>query len=341
MVNLDGSVGEGGGQMLRTALVWSLITQTPFRMENIRAGRRPPGLKAQHVHVLQALLPLGDVKFTGAQEGSSVVTFSPAPLKGASFEVDIGTAGSITLVLQTLLPAALLASGPSEIRLTGGTDVRWSPPLDYLRDVILGLIGSCADRVEVRLERRGFYPRGGGRVIVAAEGMKPRPIGLEARRALRVIRVHTAAAAALAERRVAERQSAAAAERLRGYGVEVEVESDYSDALSPGSVTVCVAEFEGGARLGGSALGERGKPAERVGREGAEELAAEIDSGGLVDRYAADQIIVWLALAGGTVRASRISEHARTNLWVTEQFLGRGVTIEGELLQCNRPLLST
>lgn len=341
MVNLDGSKGEGGGQMLRTALVWSLITQTPFRMEKIRAGRKDPGLKAQHVHVLKSLLRLGPVAFTGATEGSGVVTFAPAPLRGAAFRVDIGTAGSVTLLLQTLLPALLLAEGSSRVEITGGTDVAWSPPIDYFRHLVLEPARHRARHLRLEVVRRGFYPKGGGRLEVEACGWaEAGPIRRLERRGPVEIRVLSFAARQLEERRVSERQAEAARQRLDRYRVPVRTEAVYGDTLSPGSVITCVAEFEGGVRLGGSALGRQGKRAEDVGREAADWLAAEIESGAAVDEHAADQLIVWLALAGGEIRASRISEHTRTSIWVTEQFLGKVFELEGDTIRCARPLSS-
>lgn len=335
MINLDGSHGEGGGQMLRTALVWSLITRTPFRMENIRAGRRPPGLKAQHVHVLKALRPLGPVEFTGAVEGSAVVTFVPAPLRGAEFRVDVGTAGSLTLLLQTLLPAVLIARGRSKVVLTGGTDVAWSPPLDHFRSVVWPAARARATHLSLDVERRGFYPKGGGRLVLEAEGGKsPPPLSLDERGELRQVRVFSFASADLQSRRVAERQSDAARERLARYGVPMHAEASYGPTHSPGSVVTCVAELGGASTLVGSALGERQKAAEKVGEEAAGRLALEVDSGAPVDEYGADQLLIWLALAGGVLRSSRFSDHTRTNLWVTERFLGSVFKLVGATVSC-------
>jgi RNA 3'-terminal phosphate cyclase (GTP) len=310
-------------------------------MENIRAGRAKPGLKLQHVHALKSLLRLGGVSFTGASEGSSVVAFSPAPLKGADFRVDIGTAGSMTLLLQTLLPAVLLAEGASRVEVTGGTDVVWSPPMDYFRQVVLGVAGGRAETLRLEVVRRGFYPRGGGRIVLEGGGWKEgEPIlRLEPGR-LAGIRVSSFASRGLADRKVAERQAEAAVARLERHGVPVESEVSYGETLSPGSVVTCVARHEGGGALGGSALGALGKRAEEVGREAADWLGAEIASGAPVDEHAADQFVVWLAMAGGALRASRISEHTRTNLWVTERFLGKTFEVEGEVIRCIHPLRS-
>lgn len=324
--------------MLRTAIICSLITRTPFRMTNIRGKRDKPGLKAQHVRVLEALRSMGPVSFSGAEEGSSEVAFTPAPLRGADFAVDIGTAGSVSLLLQTLLPAALMAKGPSRITINGGTDVAWSPPIDYLRVILLPVVARFARRLELDVKRRGFYPRGGGRVVLEAEGWVPRaPIALTQRGPLRRIRLMSVASASLRDRRVAERQGAAAAARLKKYEVELIEEEAYAETLSPGTVITCLADFEGGACLAGSARGEIRKRAEDVGREAADALSAEMSTGAVVDEHAADQIIPWLALAGGTVRTGRLTDHARTNIWVTEQFLGSLFEVEGSEIRCQAP----
>ena len=345
MVNLDGSTGEGGGQMLRTALVWSLATMKPFRMTNLRAGRKDPGLKTQHVRVLESLRLLGPVQFTGATVGSDRVTFAPAPLRGTSARIDIGTAGSITLLLQTVLPAALLAEGASRLEIVGGTDVQWSPPFDYLREVVLPSAGLGSDDLTLDVLRRGFYPPGGGRVVLQTRRDAKRPGRFrvaarpEERGALERIRILSYASESLRERQVAERLTQAAARRLRACAVPVEESVTYGDAPSAGCVLTCVAHFAGGARLGGSALGERGTPAEKIGELAADRLLHEMESDGCVDEYAADQLIVWLALAGGVVLASEISEHTRTNIWVTEEFLGRVFEIEGKRIRCLAPFV--
>lgn len=330
MLEIDGSHGEGGGQMLRTALVWSLLTQTPFRMTNIRAGREKPGLKAQHLHVLKSLLLLGPVSFGTAREGSTEIEFHPAPLARNEGIVNLGTAGSITLLLQTLLPAALLAKGASRIEVVGGTDVIWSPPVDYLREIVL------EDRAQLHLRRRGFYPRGGGRVVLETGAWTPRPIERVTRGELQRLRVLSVASRELEERQVAERQAEAAEQRLRRNDVPITLDATYVQTASIGSVVTCIAEFEN-ARLGGDALGERGKRAEEVGREAADALGAEIRTGAAVDEHAADQLVVWLALGGGAYRASRITDHTTTNVWVTEQFLGPVVRIEDTTVRCDRP----
>ncbi len=339
MVNLDGSVGEGGGQMLRTALVWSIITGTPFRMEKIRENRKNPGLKAQHLHVLKALAAMGPVRIEGAEVGSRAIRFVPAALKAVNTRIDVGTAGSLTLLLQTLLPVVLVTPGCSRFHLVGGTDVAWSPPVDYLRNVVLGPAMLRSYQMRVEVVRRGYYPAGGGELLFEAAGWKESgPIDWLERGRLVQIRILSAASRFLEERRVAERQAEAAVERLSAYGVPVHPEISYGESRSPGSVVTCVADLAGGQKLGGSALGEKGKAAEEVGQQAADHLARELDSGAPVDEHAADQLIPWLALAGGAYRASTISEHTRSNLWVTELFLGKVLELEDHVIRCRTPI---
>jgi RNA 3'-terminal phosphate cyclase (GTP) len=339
MVNLDGSVGEGGGQMLRTALIWSVITQTAFRMMKIRENRKTPGLKAQHLNVLKALEAMGPVRISGARVGSREVEFVPAPLSAVNTEVDVGTAGSLTLLLQTLVPVVLATPGCSRLRLVGGTDVAWSPPIDYVRNVVLGPAMLRSRQMRMDVVRRGFFPAGGGELLFEGQGWKEAvPIEWLERGRLVQIRLFSVASKMLAERRVAERQGESAEALLRRYGVRVHTETTYAETRSPGSVMTCVADFAGGQKLGGSALGEKGTPAEEVGRQAAEQLSREIDSGAPVDEHAADQLIPWLAMTGGAYRASTISEHTRTNLWITEQFLGKVLELEDHVIRCRKPL---
>ena len=339
MIELDGSQGEGGGQMLRTAVAWSLLSGKPFRMRRIRAGREKPGLKAQHLHGLHAVGKLGPVRVEGATLGSSELVFHPAPLAPCNATVDVGTAGSLTLVLQMLIPAALRAGGCSRFRLIGGTDVAWSPPVDWLRNVALGAAMKRSFQMKLDVVRRGFYPEGGGELLFEAAGWKDdvEPLAWDERGRLVQIRTLSFASEALRERRVAERLSEAAAKALARHGVKVHGEVAYGPTRSPGCVITCVADFAGGQKLGASSLGEKGKAAEDVGTQAAGQLGEEIESGAPVDEFAADQLLPWLALSGGSFRASRISEHTRTNLAVVEAFAGPRFALEGNRVSCGEP----
>jgi RNA 3'-terminal phosphate cyclase (GTP) len=325
VLEIDGSTGEGGGQILRTALVLSLLTRKPFHMHSIRAGRDKPGLKAQHVHILEALRRLSASEVRGAREGGSDVSFVPAPVTGGRLALDIGTAGSITLLLQSLLPAATLGEAPTELDVSGGTDVRWSPTMDYFREILAPL----APGLSLDVRRRGFYPRGGGRVVASIQPRPVAPIHRVERSRLKRILIRSVAAKELEKARVAERQIKGARRILSSYRTSFEESTEYCDSFSTSTAVTVVAEFERGERLGADALGERGKPAEDVGEEAARRLMEEMRSEAPVDRHAGDHLVLWLALAGqGAIRVSEMTEHTRTNLWTCEQFLGPVFRIE-------------
>ncbi len=339
-IQIDGAHGEGGGQIMRTAVALSLLTRLPFRMANIRARRPKPGLKAQHLHVLKAAMRLSGSSVTGAKEGSQVVTFAPGPPRGAEFEVDIGTAGSITLMMQTLLPALLFADGASAVTIRGGTDVKMSPTFDWFREVVLPHARPLADEVAVECERRGFYPKGGGQVRVrvrpkfggdfdalkAAIRAALPPCALVEALSPFAHDLYSVASDALRGQRVVERQVDGARAVL--HHREIRVHREYVPSHSIGTAVAAVARLPNGAVLGGDALGERGKPAEAVGREAAEALLAALDGGAPVDEHLADHLVPWLALRGGSFRAAALTDHLRTNCWLVEQFIGHVFRID-------------
>jgi RNA 3'-phosphate cyclase len=262
MLELDGSQGEGGGQTVRTALSLSVITGTPFHITEVRAGRPEPGLKPQHLAGVQLMQRLSSAEVKGASIGSRELTFRPGTLTGGRVEFDVGTAGSLTLLVQTVLPALVTSSKPTELVLTGGTDVRWSPPVDHYRMVLLPLLRRMGAHVELEVVRRGFYPKGGGLVRLRVEGGPLSPMRLEERGGL--VRVRGRACVQNLPEKVADRMLASAAAEVPGMTREREV----AVGPSPGAVLTLAAEYEGTV-LGASALGERGVPAERVGREAA------------------------------------------------------------------------
>ncbi|ASI98242.1 RNA 3'-terminal phosphate cyclase [Thermococcus celer] len=327
-VEIDGSYGEGGGQILRTAVALSVITGRPVRITRIRANRSNPGLRPQHLHGIVALKELSNARVKGAQVGSTYLEFVPGDARPKHVRVPIKTAGSVTLVLQALLPAMAFTGGSFEV--TGGTDVPWSPPVDYLKNVTLHALERMGLRVELEVRRRGHYPKGGGLVVGRVEPWEERRplIALEWRR---IERFSGISHATNLPSHVAERQAKAAEERLGElYNVPVEIEREVSRSLGPGSGVVVWAETDG-LRLGGDALGKRGKPAEVVGREAADELVEALTPGKAVDRFLGDQLIPFLAFAGGEIGVSEITSHLATNVWVVERFLGRTFEVEGDV----------
>lgn len=330
MITLDGSHGEGGGQLLRMAVALSALRSVPVTVEKIRAGRPNPGLAAQHVTAVRAVAALCDAEVDGLEIGSKTVVFRPGAVRGGRHTFDVGTAGSVTLVLQACLPVALAAREAVRLRLSGGTDVRWSPPLDYFARVFLPLLHRVGGRVNVEMIRRGYYPRGGGIVDVTIEPA-PRwsPLEIPDSGPLRNIRGIAHVSNLPAD--IPKRMKHAAMRRLHGHGdVKIE-ERVYSgdDAIGQGGALVLWAETEH-TILGATSLAERGKPSERVGEEAAVALWAEIESGATLDIHASDQLLPYLSLSESTsaFTVREISGHLSTLAWLLPQFLERGITIE-------------
>ena len=336
MIEIDGSHGEGGGQILRMALVMSLITQKPFRMTGIRAGRKQPGLKAQHLHVLRALGPLTGSLYDQAEIGQTKIRFEPGELSGGKVEADIGTAGSITLWLQTLLPVCVFSKEHSLVTVTGGTDVSFAPPLDYFEHVVTQYAEPYCDALDVFDLKRGFYPKGGGKVqlaVLAASESRVKPLALASESEIELLRIYSRASEDLRKSDVVDRQLKAAVEALKPLGGLVTHHAEYCDAISTGSVVTIVAEKKNGHRMGADALGARGKPAEQVGAEAASGLLEEIGTGASVDRHAGDQMVFWLWKAGGEARVSQITDHTRTAIWLIEQFVGPWCAVDGNTIR--------
>jgi RNA 3'-terminal phosphate cyclase (ATP) len=322
-VRIDGSYGEGGGQILRTSIALSALLGRPVEIVNIRAKRPNPGLQPQHLTGVLAAAQLTDAEVEGAAKGSTRLFFKPKSPRCGTFNIDIGTAGSVSLVIQTLAPMLLFAPCPTQLVITGGTDVAWAPPVDYMRHVFAPVIARFGGRVEVELIRRGHYPRGGGRVVVRVEPVK-RLVAVDSPEFGRVVKIAGISHAVNLPSHVAERQAKAAREALAalGYSADVAVETR-SDGLGPGSGVVLWAVSDLGNVVGGDALGERGKPAEAVGREAAEKLAAVLKTGASLDPHMADMAVVYMALAEGRSRlsTSEVTTHLQTNIYIVEQFL--------------------
>jgi len=330
MIEIDGSYGEGGGAILRQALGMAAYSGAAVRIHNIRARRPKPGLAAQHLRAVEAAGALCGARVQGAGLGSTEIIFKPGSIRQGSFEVDIGTAGSTTLVLQTVLLPALTYAGAFAYRLVGGTDVAWSPPVDYFTHVTLRALWSFGSG-ELEVERRGYYPKGGGELVARLRGGEGKLSQLDysSPGMVREIRGISHAAGRLRDRRVAERQAEAAHHLLERLGRPVEITVAYSDTRSLGSGITLWTESSNGPPLGGSALGARQKPAEEVGRDAAKELMGEMEAGAAVDRYLADQLIPFLAVAGGRVTTSGITDHVRSNIYIAERVLGADFDIEG------------
>jgi RNA 3'-terminal phosphate cyclase (ATP) len=328
---IDGSAGEGGGQILRTALTLSLLTGTPFCMTNIRARRPNPGLRNQHLQCLRAAAAISRGKMDGATLGSPVVRFKPGKVRQGIYKFEIGTAGSVGLLLHTLyLPLALQAGG-SELVLRGGTHVPWSPSYAFLEDGWLYFLKRLGFRIFLQLKRPGFFPRGGGEVWV---GIRPAgelmPLHLSHRgEVLRIAArsVHWGMGTDFGERQAKTARAFLAEEE---YGLKFEDEE--RESASPGGAFSLVGFFENG-RCCYTALSQRGKSPESVASEACMRFLAFLQTGKSVDEYTADQILLPLALAEGESEFTtvKVSRHLLTNRDTICRFLPVGIAIEGEL----------
>jgi RNA 3'-terminal phosphate cyclase (ATP) len=321
VIELEGSYGEGGGQLVRTAVALSALTGRGVRLANVRAKRARPGLAPQHLAAVRAVSAVCDACCEGLELRATRFTFQPrARAAGGELRADVGTAGSVTLVLQALLPILLAAQAPSRVVLTGGTDVRQAPTWDYFQEVLLRLLGRMGARVRACVLRRGYYPRGGGEVLVEVEPAALAPLVLDATPSAWHVageahvanlplsiaeRMRDAALAALA------REASLRAERLPG-----------DQAAGTGGAITLWAESDAGL-LGAARVAERGVRAEVLGAAAGAELAADMASGAALDAHLADQVLVYLAMAQGeSVFTTRsVSSHASTAMWLLPQFL--------------------
>lgn len=331
MRRLDGR--NGGGQPLRTALALSVVTGEPFEMTNVRGNRSTPGLKAQHVACVSVAAAVSNADVDGDEVGSSALRFSPGDVRTDPVEAAVGTAGSATLVCETVLPAAVAVDAPLQLTVTGGTDVRWSPPADYLRYVKRPLCSMFGVEFGVSVPRRGFYPAGGGTLSLRIEPAEPTPLALDRRGDLDELRVYSVASESVADAAVAERQVEGVRDALAETGIDLPIRAAVSSAESdsPGSVVVVVARGGDGSEsvvAGFDASGERGTPAEAVGSRAAASVLDWLRGDAPVDRHMADQLLVWVALAGGRLRIPAVTDHVRTNLDVIRAF-GYDVTLAG------------
>ena len=318
MLTLDGSIGEGGGQILRTALSLSLITGQPFRLQRVRAHRPRPGLQRQHLASVEAAARVSGGHVSGATLGSTEVAFEPGPVRPGAYRLAVGTAGSATLVLQTILMPLVLAAGPSRLVLEGGTHNPWAPPFDFLAQAFLPLVARLGPRFGSRLERWGFYPAGGGRfeveVLPAAEPLRRLEIG--PRGALKASRVFGVAAGL--PRAIAARSVETALGHLRLPQAYVDIREVASDG--PGHALLIELLFEHLSAIV-TGFGEKGVRPEEMATAAAEEAREFLDAGVPVGTHLADQLLLPLALAGGSFLTLAPTAHTSTNLGVVRRFL--------------------
>ena len=332
MIELDGSMLEGGGQILRMAVAYSSLLSKPVKVTNIRQGRSEPGLKPQHLKTLEAAGKICNANISGLYPGSREIVFKPGKIRGGSYKFDIGTAGSISLMLQCLAPIASFADSEVKLRIIGGTNVRWSPPIHILDKVIWNAIREMGFIGNIMVSKHGFYPKGGGIVDVNITPIKELgPIVLDTQP--KNMKIKGVSLCGRLPKHVAERQANSASNILRDRGFKTSIDvDDLSEKipLSPGSA-ICLWVNSKEVYIGSSCLGERGKRAEKVGAEAAVDMINELDSGCCVDYRTADNLIIWASLAEGETRfkTSNISLHTETAIELAKIFTQASVDIVG------------
>ena len=342
MLALDGSYGEGGGQILRTALTLSTITGRPVHIERIRAGRKNPGLQPQHLTAVRAAAAICGAQLEGDEPSSQALTFTPGgPARPGEYTFDVaeaargGSAGSVGLVLQTMLLPLALQQGESHLTLRGGTHVPWAPSVSYLNHVFLPVLARMGLRVQIELAQWGFYPAGGGeiRVQIEGKGTMLHPIQLTDRGKLR--RVWGTAAVMNLPAHIPQRMAARAYNVLEKAGIRAQVEPCRLRGAGPGAGIFLFAEYEstaGCVSAGFTAYGHKGLPSERVAEAACNELLTYHLSDDPVDPHLADQLVLPMLAARGTskIATSQISRHLLTNVWVSQQFLPKNLDVEGK-----------
>lgn len=346
MFKIDGNYLEGGGQLTRTSLMLSSLTQQPIHIYNIRQGRSQPGLKNQHYHAIQALKQICNATVENLEVGSKEIKFFPSTIEGKTIFIDIGTAGSITLLIQNLLLPLLFADNPSRIRIKGGTEVSFSPTIDYLQNIILPSIKNYCKDISLNIEKHGYYPKGNGLVELNITPkfklnefqnfakflayIRDFPINLVDQKAYELTIISNASSD-LKKAKVAERQANTAEILLNNLGIAINKKINYFDTLSTGSsITI----FSEPSFIGSDSLGEKGKSAEKVAQDATTKLLFELNSRAAIDKHLADNLIPFLALFLGRIKTSEITNHTHTNIWVCEQFLPVKFYTEKNLIEC-------
>lgn len=322
-LTIDGSYGEGGGQLTRCAMALAAITSRPLQLNNIRAKRAKPGLMAQHLTALRAVAAVAGGVLEGAELGATEIHFRPGRIAGGDYHFAVGTAGSISLVLQALLPVALHADSEVRITITGGTDVKMAPPVDYLRLVFLPWLERMGAAVTIESVRHGYFPKGGGAVSLTVKPCRNfKAMVVDAPGALREIR--GIAHVAHLPLHIPERMAAMASTHLSDLApvrIETKVLGD-DEAYGTGGAMVLVAETEH-SLIGSATVAQRGVPAEQLGHDAGQALLAELAAGAAVDIHAADQLLIYAAQAREASRFTvrQVTQHALTVMWLIKQFL--------------------
>jgi len=327
VLEIDGSQKSGSGTILRLSVALAAIMKEPLHIINIRMKRTQPGLRPQHLEAVLTAARLCNAEVKGATLGSREIWFTPGEIQGGEIMSEIGTAGSIPMLLLTILPMCAYAKQHVCLRVTrGGTDVRNAPTTNYLKHVLLPVLSHMGLKATLTVEKYGYYPKGMGEILLEVDPCRDlSPIRLDRFGELQQLK-GVSVCTFLADRKVAERQAVAAMERLGSLGLKpnIEIINDKSNPLQKGSSLVLWAETDTGALVGGDAIGELGKPSEKVGGEAADNLIKELAVEATVDSHLADMLVPYVALSqGNSVYWSRVvTEHLDTNMWLVEKILG-------------------
>lgn len=319
MIEVDGSFGEGGGQILRSSLALSIVTGVPFRIENIRANRKKPGLPRQHLTAVRAATRISRANVVGDEMGSTVLEFVPGETIAGDYEFSIGTAGSTTLVLQTILLPLVLANKPSRVVLEGGTHNPYAPPFDFLERAYVPLLNRMGPHVEVVLEKPGFYPAGGGRIVVNISPVKSLTGICVCERGKFRRRLGRAIVSNL-PRRIAEREARVIEKRLRWDERETEI-VEVERPVGPGNIVMIELEYENVTEVC-TGFGEVNRKAEAVATHAVQQCQRYLKGDAPIGEYLTDQLMLPMAVAGsGAFRSTGLSRHAETHIELIGKFL--------------------
>lgn len=332
-LEINGSEGEGGGQILRTSLLMSAVLNQPVRIRNIRAGRERPGLQPQHLTCVNSLAKITSADVAGANLGSKELAFAPKAIRPGAYRFDVAeftpSAGSVSLVFQTICLPLIFASDISRVILRGGTHVPWSPPIHYLQMVFLPTLTQMGLKANIGLGKWGWYPKGSGEASAEIHPSKLRGIHLSERGDL--IGIKVISAASNLAKSIARRQQERALRVLESGGLRASFDIVDAPSLGKGTMVFFGAEFAG-SWAGFSSLGGRGKRAENVAEEAGQDCLAFVRTSAAIDEHLADQLIPFMALAKGrsSFSTSKITSHLLTNIWVAEQFLPIKFWVSGD-----------
>jgi len=337
VITIDGGAKSGSGTIVRYSVALASLLAKEIKIQNIRAKRDKPGLRAQHLKVIQACAELCSGMVENAAVGSKEITYIPKErFEGGEYEWDIGTAGSTTMFAQAVLPLACFAQKPSRFRLKGGLFQDFAPSAYHMKFVLLPLLKQMGIQAELEIIRPGYVPKGGGIIEIQVEPVsKLKPLNLTEQGKITSIN-GIALSSHLEEKKVSQRMATECRKALSAQGYKVEIQEIYDkSSLQEGAALAIYAATSLGSRIGSDRAGRPGRRSESIGRYVAQGLIEDIETGAAVDRYIADQFIIYAGLAEGISRYSipRITEHVETNLWLIEEFLGSRAKISGNLIE--------